>query len=117
MKSGQQHEGTIYTRHQFKPRLLQSQPPPFPRCQKFPGYKQKALSSVGVEVHGYHISPLIRREKVISNNDITIVDVDSHRNSVLVNDIPLTIISNLRTIDPLLETGMMTTYSSNLPWQ
>lgn len=66
-------------------------------------FQQNTLSSLDVKVHGYHISSLNWREKVITDNDTTSIDVDCHGNSVLVHDIPLLIIS-IYTIQQMLHT-------------
>ena len=66
------------------------------KSRTHPGrYKQQTLSSLGIKVHSNHISPLIRREKVIANNNIAIVDIDRHGDSILVHDAPLLIVSIL----------------------
>lgn len=76
---------------ELQPKPSRTTAPVFPTFSV--NYKQQTLSSLSVEVHSDHIGPLVRREKVITNNDIAIVDIDGNGNSVLVHDAPLLIIS------------------------
>lgn len=76
-------------------------------------YKQQPLSSLGVKVHSDHIGPLVWREKVITNNDIAIVDIDCHGNSILVHDTPLIAYSKHQPVSHHKMSGMLT-YRGNL---